>query len=82
MGKVTNSNRIYMAHRDGLAQLSTNGVVRSDEGLYRCCILNSLGSDIRECQLVVLGMYRLGALHAVVYHVYLMQYHVYMCMHA
>lgn len=58
MGKVTNSNRMSMVHRDGIAQLNIDGVARSDEGIYRCCVLNTLGSDIRECQLVVLGKYQ------------------------
>ena len=55
--KVISSGRVSITTANGLSQLTISGVVRSDEGVYTCCALNSLGSDIQECRLVVMGKY-------------------------
>lgn len=55
--KVVSSDRAHVANHQGLTQLMITGVVRADDGLYTCCILNSLGSDIQKCQLVVIGQF-------------------------
>ena len=49
------SGRVKISSENGLTQLSITGVVKSDEGIYTCCALNSLGSDVQECRLVILG---------------------------
>lgn len=55
---VVPSERVQMDNRrKGLTKLCISGVMRSDEGIYTCCILNSLGSDIQRCSLVVIGKF-------------------------
>ena len=53
--KVTSSGRVEISSEHGLTRLSISGVVKSDEGIYTCCALNNLGSDVQECRVVVLG---------------------------
>ena len=53
--KVGSSGRIIVNTENGVTSLTITEVVRSDEGVYTCCALNSLGSEIRECKVILLG---------------------------
>ncbi len=53
--KVVPSGRVQITTDNGLTQLSITGVMKSDEGLYTCCALNNIGSDVQECRLLILG---------------------------
>ncbi|XP_019854768.1 PREDICTED: myosin light chain kinase, smooth muscle-like isoform X1 [Amphimedon queenslandica] len=51
---VVPSRRVQMSTIQGVTRLSIVELVKADEGTYTCCILNSLGSDIRNCALIVI----------------------------
>ena len=53
--KVMSSGRVMVKTEGGVTSLTITEVVRSDEGVYTCCALNGLGSEIRECKVMVLG---------------------------
>ena len=54
---VVSSGRIQMSTIHGVTRLSIVELVKADEGNYTCCILNSIGSDVRNCVLIVIGKY-------------------------